>query len=89
MFSSRINSDSAVTQLWSPVTLRNLEDGSDMFSETSVLIRITWCKVLQDMYIVTAVKTSQNKAQKTYLNIWSLNAVSKESIASMFRVRKR
>jgi hypothetical protein len=34
-----INIDSKVTQLWSPITLRNPEDGGDTFSETSVLIR--------------------------------------------------
>jgi hypothetical protein len=32
-----INSDSTVTQLWNPITLKNPEGGGDMFSETSTL----------------------------------------------------
>jgi hypothetical protein len=35
------NSDFIVTQLWSPVTLRNHKDGDDTFSETSVRTRAT------------------------------------------------
>jgi hypothetical protein len=31
-----INSDSTVTLLWNPITLRNPEDGDDTFSEKSV-----------------------------------------------------
>jgi hypothetical protein len=34
-----IDSDSTVTQLWSPSTLGNPEDGGDMLSETSVRTR--------------------------------------------------
>jgi hypothetical protein len=30
-----------------PITLRNPEDGGDMFSETSVLTRATWYKVTE------------------------------------------
>jgi hypothetical protein len=36
-----IESDSTVTQLCNPNTMRNLEDGDDMLSKTSVLIRVT------------------------------------------------
>jgi hypothetical protein len=39
-----------VTQLWTPITLRNLEDGGDMFSETSVLTRATWYRVPEGIY---------------------------------------
>jgi hypothetical protein len=38
-------SDSTVTQLWSPITLKNPVNVGDMFSETSVLIRAKRCKV--------------------------------------------
>jgi hypothetical protein len=31
-----INSDSIVTQLWNPITIRSPEDGGVMFSERSV-----------------------------------------------------
>jgi hypothetical protein len=40
-----INRDFTVTQLWNPIVLRNPEDGSDMFSETSVLTGATRYKV--------------------------------------------
>jgi hypothetical protein len=42
-----INSDSTVTQPWSPITRRNPEDGGDMFSETSVRTRTTRYKVAE------------------------------------------
>jgi hypothetical protein len=35
------NSDSTVTQLWNPITIRNPEDGYDTFSETWVRTRAT------------------------------------------------
>jgi hypothetical protein len=40
-----ISSDSTVTQLWNPITLRNPDDGGDMFSEMSVLARATQYRV--------------------------------------------
>jgi hypothetical protein len=36
-----INIDSTATQLGNPITPRNLEDGGDMFSETSAETRAT------------------------------------------------
>jgi hypothetical protein len=36
-----------VAQLWDPITPKNPKDGGDMFSETSVRTRVTWCKVLE------------------------------------------
>jgi hypothetical protein len=46
-----INSDSAVTHLKNPSTLRKLEDGYDTFSETSVRTRATRrYKVAVDLY---------------------------------------
>jgi hypothetical protein len=45
-----INSDSTVTQLWNPVTLRNPKDGGSMFFETSVLTGATRYKVPEDLY---------------------------------------
>jgi hypothetical protein len=44
------NSESAVTQLWNPISVRNPEDGGDMASETSVLTRATRYKVPEDIY---------------------------------------
>jgi hypothetical protein len=37
----QINNDSKVRELWNSITLRSPEDGSERFSETSVLIRAT------------------------------------------------
>jgi hypothetical protein len=54
-----INSDSKLTQLWDPITLRNPEDGGDIFFETSFLTRATRYKVPEDSIIDTAVKASQ------------------------------
>jgi hypothetical protein len=51
-----INSDSMVTRLWNPITLRNPEDGADMFSETSVLTRATRYKVPEDIYKIIIIK---------------------------------
>jgi hypothetical protein len=47
------NSNSSVIQLWNPITLRNHEDGGDMFSKTLVLTRVTWHKASEDIYPVT------------------------------------
>jgi hypothetical protein len=47
-----INSDSTVTQLGNPITLRNPEDlhlQGDMSSKTSVLTIATWYKVPEDI----------------------------------------
>jgi hypothetical protein len=44
-----INSDSTVTQLWSPITLRNPKM-KVMFSEMSVLTKATRYKVPEDVY---------------------------------------
>jgi hypothetical protein len=46
-----VNSDPMVTQLWSPITLRNPEDGGDKVSETSVLTTTIWHKVPDRIYI--------------------------------------
>jgi hypothetical protein len=45
-----VNSDSMVTQMWNPITLRNPEDGGDMFSETSVLNRVIRYRVPEGIY---------------------------------------
>jgi hypothetical protein len=45
-----INSDSTVTELWNPITLRNPEYGCDMLSETSVLTRATRYKFAEGMH---------------------------------------
>jgi hypothetical protein len=45
-----INSDFTVTQVWDSHTLRNTEDGDDMFSNTSVPTRATRWKVPEDIY---------------------------------------
>jgi hypothetical protein len=47
---SLINSDSTVKQLKNHITLRNPENGGDIFSETSVLTRVTRQKVPEDIY---------------------------------------
>jgi hypothetical protein len=47
-----INSDFTVTQLWNPITMRNPEDGGDMFSETPVLTKARQYKVPEDLYIL-------------------------------------
>jgi hypothetical protein len=47
-----INSDSKVTQLWNYNTLRNSEDGGDLFFETSVLTRISRHKVPEVIIII-------------------------------------
>jgi hypothetical protein len=44
------SSDSTVIQVWNPITLRNPEDGDNMFSETSVLATATWYKVSESIY---------------------------------------
>jgi hypothetical protein len=41
------NNDFTVILLWRPITLRNHEDGGDMFSETSVLTREYMFKVAE------------------------------------------
>jgi hypothetical protein len=46
----KINSDLTVTQLWKPITLRDPEDGGDMFFETSVLITAIRCNTPEDIY---------------------------------------
>jgi hypothetical protein len=53
-----IDSDCTVPQLWAPITLRNPEDGGDMFSETSVRTRATRYKDPKASVIDIAVKTS-------------------------------
>jgi hypothetical protein len=55
-----IKSDSMVTQLWGPITLKNLEDGDDTFSEMSALTRATWHKFHKTSIIDTAVKVSHS-----------------------------
>jgi hypothetical protein len=50
-----INSDSRVTQLCSSITLRNLEDGGDIFSETSVQTSATRYEVPKGIYKYTYV----------------------------------
>jgi hypothetical protein len=52
-----INSDSTVTQLWNPITLRNPEDGGDTFSETSVRTRAIRYKIPEG--ILMPVESSQ------------------------------
>jgi hypothetical protein len=54
-----IYSVSTVTQLWDPITLRNPEDGGDIFSETLVRTRYTRYEAPEDTTIDTAVKASQ------------------------------
>jgi hypothetical protein len=54
-----INNDSTVTQLWNPITLRNPEDGGDIFFEMSVLTTAARYKVPEDIIIDTAMKASQ------------------------------
>jgi hypothetical protein len=44
------NSDSTLTQLCKPITLRNPEDGGHMFPETSALTRARCYKVPEDLY---------------------------------------
>jgi hypothetical protein len=44
------NSDSTATELRNPIILRNSEDGSDMFSETSIMTTATWYKVPEGSY---------------------------------------
>jgi hypothetical protein len=44
-----INSDSPVTQLWNYITLRDYEDGGDIFPETSVLTTATRQQVPEDI----------------------------------------
>jgi hypothetical protein len=44
-----INSDSMVTQLWSPITLSNPEDGGYMFCETSVVTKATRYNTPEDI----------------------------------------
>jgi hypothetical protein len=48
-----------VKQVWSLITLRNPEDGGDMFSDTSIITRATWHEVPESSMIDTAMKTSQ------------------------------
>jgi hypothetical protein len=50
-----INSDSTVTQLWGPITLRNPEDGRDIFSKTSVRTRATRYTVPEDIYNIASI----------------------------------
>jgi hypothetical protein len=45
-----INSDSTVTRVWNPIALRNLEDGDDTFSKTSVQTGATQYKVPEGIY---------------------------------------
>jgi hypothetical protein len=45
-----INSDSTITQLWSPITLRNPEDGGDTISKTLVLTTAIQYKVPEDIH---------------------------------------
>jgi hypothetical protein len=45
-----INSDSTVTKLWNLITLRNPENGGDIFSETSVLTEATGYKDPEGIY---------------------------------------
>jgi hypothetical protein len=45
-----ININSALTQLWNPINLRNPEDVDDTFSETSIRTRVTWYKVPESIY---------------------------------------
>jgi hypothetical protein len=39
-----------VLGLWNPITLRNLDDEGDIFSETSVRTRVTWYKIPKGLY---------------------------------------
>jgi hypothetical protein len=50
VFTAVINSDPTVTQLWSPISLRNTKDGGDMLSKTSILTRATRCNNPEDIY---------------------------------------
>jgi hypothetical protein len=45
-----INSVSMATQMWNHISLRNPEDGGDMFSETLVLTRVTRYEVPESIY---------------------------------------
>jgi hypothetical protein len=45
-----INSNFTATHLWNQITLRNSEDGDDMFTETSVRARATRYKVPEVIY---------------------------------------
>jgi hypothetical protein len=45
-----ISGDSTVTQVWSPITLRKPEDGSDVYFETSLRNRPTQFKVPESIY---------------------------------------
>jgi hypothetical protein len=44
------NSVSMVTGLWNPITVRNPEDGDDMFSEMSVQTSATWYEVPEGIF---------------------------------------
>jgi hypothetical protein len=54
-----INSDSTVTQLWNPITLRNPEDGGNMFYKMSIELDVHGMKSQKASIIDTAVKASQ------------------------------
>jgi hypothetical protein len=45
-----IHSDSTVTHLWNPITLRNPEDGGDTLSEMLDRTRATLYKVPEDIH---------------------------------------
>jgi hypothetical protein len=54
-----INSDSMVTQLWGPFSLRKPEDDGDMFSKMPVLKLQPCCTMSEKTIIIdTAVKAS-------------------------------
>jgi hypothetical protein len=57
-----INSDSTVTQLWNPITVRNPEYGGNMFFEVSVRTRGTQYEVPEG--ICNHRNCSQTRGQK-------------------------
>jgi hypothetical protein len=75
-----INSDSTITQLWNPITLRKPEDGGDMFSETSVLTRATQYKTPEG---ICNKGSAVNKAEPM---CYTIKAVIHFMICVVFRI---